>query len=126
MLVSYVNPIGIFAALDLASGLSGTKVLPFDAGSWVQTLLVVGLPLTSLIARYTGQSSDVQCRRVSFFANGPILEIKTGETSLRSPMGRSFAATIEADDEDLRDDVRYRSAREGDLEAGIHIKPDFR
>ncbi|KAK8076493.1 hypothetical protein PG994_003765 [Apiospora phragmitis] len=62
----------IFAGLDIAAGLSGTRVLPFDAGSWVQTFVVVGLPLIGLIARYRGPSSRNPSRRISLFANVPM------------------------------------------------------
>ncbi|KAK6851724.1 pheromone receptor 2 protein [Apiospora arundinis] len=62
----------VFAGLDIAASLSGTRVLPFDAGSWVQTFVVVGLPLIGLIARYRGPSSHNPSRRISLFANMPM------------------------------------------------------
>ncbi|KAK8123548.1 pheromone alpha factor receptor [Apiospora kogelbergensis] len=62
----------VFAGLDIAASLSGTRVLPFDAGSWVQTFVVVGLPLIGLIARYRGPSSRNPSRRISLFANMPM------------------------------------------------------
>ncbi|RYP20186.1 hypothetical protein DL765_002945 [Monosporascus sp. GIB2] len=44
----------LFAGLDIAAGLGDTKVLPFDAGSWVQTITATGLPLIGLVAHYRG------------------------------------------------------------------------
>ncbi|KAK8015629.1 hypothetical protein PG991_008517 [Apiospora marii] len=62
----------VFAGLDIAAGISGNRVLPFDAGSWVQTFVVVGLPLIGLIARYRGPASQNPSRRISLFANVPM------------------------------------------------------
>ncbi|KAI8623175.1 fungal pheromone mating factor STE2 GPCR-domain-containing protein [Xylariaceae sp. FL1651] len=60
----------LFAGLDIAAGPGNTKVLPFDAGSWVQTLVVNGLPLIGLVAFYRGSEARARDRRVSlFFAN---------------------------------------------------------
>ncbi|KAK8092045.1 hypothetical protein PG997_002406 [Apiospora hydei] len=70
----------VFAGLDIAAGLSGTRVLPFDAGSWVQTFVVVGLPLIGLIARYRGPSSRNPSRRISLFANVPMHNQSHGNT----------------------------------------------
>ncbi|KAI1633349.1 fungal pheromone mating factor STE2 GPCR-domain-containing protein [Biscogniauxia mediterranea] len=61
----------LFAGLDIAAGPGNTKVLPFDAGSWVQTLVATGLPLIGLVAFYRGSDSRTSSRRVSLFANGP-------------------------------------------------------
>ncbi|KAI1389289.1 fungal pheromone mating factor STE2 GPCR-domain-containing protein [Hypoxylon trugodes] len=47
----------LFAGLDVAAGPGNTKVLPFDAGSWVQTLVAAGLPLISIAAHYRGSDS---------------------------------------------------------------------
>lgn len=67
--------IAIFAALDIAAGLAKTRVLPFDAGSWVMTFVVIGLPLIGLIARFRApDSSQRQSRRISLFANLPLHE----------------------------------------------------
>ncbi|RYP67078.1 hypothetical protein DL769_005866 [Monosporascus sp. CRB-8-3] len=50
----------LFAGLDIAADLGDTKVLPFDGGSWVQTITATGLPLIGLVAHYRGDggSSD--------------------------------------------------------------------
>ncbi|KAI1500332.1 fungal pheromone mating factor STE2 GPCR-domain-containing protein [Biscogniauxia marginata] len=61
----------LFAGLDIAAGPGNTRVLPFDAGSWVQTLVATGLPLIGLVAFYRGSDSRTPSRRVSLFANGP-------------------------------------------------------
>ncbi|KAI5921005.1 fungal pheromone mating factor STE2 GPCR-domain-containing protein [Camillea tinctor] len=61
----------LFAGLDIAAGPGNTKVLPFDAGSWVQTLVATGLPLIGLVAFYRGSDSRTSSRRVSLFANAP-------------------------------------------------------
>lgn len=67
--------IAVFAALDIAAGLTNTRVLPFDAGSWVMTFVVIGLPLIGLIARFRApDSSQRQSRRISLFANLPLHE----------------------------------------------------
>ncbi|OTB14974.1 hypothetical protein K445DRAFT_120383 [Daldinia sp. EC12] len=47
----------LFAGLDVAAGPGNTRVLPFDAGSWVQTLVAAGLPLISIAAFYRGSDS---------------------------------------------------------------------
>ncbi|KAI0376900.1 fungal pheromone mating factor STE2 GPCR-domain-containing protein [Hypomontagnella monticulosa] len=47
----------LFAGLDVAAGPGNTRVLPFDAGSWVCTLVAAGLPLTSAAAFYRGSDS---------------------------------------------------------------------
>ncbi|KAI1467783.1 fungal pheromone mating factor STE2 GPCR-domain-containing protein [Daldinia caldariorum] len=47
----------IFAGLDVAAGPGNTRVLPFDAGSWVQTLVAAGLPLISIAAFYRGSDT---------------------------------------------------------------------
>ncbi|XXH03269.1 cross-pathway control WD-repeat protein cpc2 [Hypoxylon texense] len=47
----------LFAGLDIAAGPGNTRVLPFDAGSWVQTLVAAGLPLISIAAFYRGSDS---------------------------------------------------------------------
>ncbi|KAI1761954.1 fungal pheromone mating factor STE2 GPCR-domain-containing protein [Hypoxylon sp. FL1150] len=47
----------LFAGLDIAAGPGNTRVLPFDAGSWVQTLVAAGLPLISIAAHYRGSDS---------------------------------------------------------------------
>ncbi|KAI1091204.1 fungal pheromone mating factor STE2 GPCR-domain-containing protein [Rostrohypoxylon terebratum] len=44
----------LFAGLDVAAGPLNTHVLPFDAGSWVGTLVAAGLPLISVAAFYRG------------------------------------------------------------------------
>jgi pheromone alpha factor receptor len=82
---------GVFAGLDIAAGISGTRVLPFDAGSWVQTLLVVGLPLVGLTARYRGPVSQQLSRRMSHFVNGPVPILITEDTTLGSNSFRRSA-----------------------------------
>ncbi|RYO78486.1 hypothetical protein DL766_002433 [Monosporascus sp. MC13-8B] len=53
----------LFAGLDIAAGLGDTKILPFDAGSWVQTITATGLPLIGLVAHYRGGGcSDYRSR----------------------------------------------------------------
>ncbi|KAI2602570.1 fungal pheromone mating factor STE2 GPCR-domain-containing protein [Hypoxylon sp. NC1633] len=47
----------LFAGLDIAAGPGNTRILPFDAGSWVQTLVAAGLPLISIAAFYRGSDS---------------------------------------------------------------------
>ncbi|KAI1655424.1 fungal pheromone mating factor STE2 GPCR-domain-containing protein [Daldinia decipiens] len=47
----------LFAGLDVAAGPGNTRVLPYDAGSWVQTLVAAGLPLISIAAFYRGSDS---------------------------------------------------------------------
>ncbi|XDG04710.1 hypothetical protein ABKA04_004325 [Annulohypoxylon sp. FPYF3050] len=47
----------LFAGLDVAAGPLNTHVLPFDAGSWVGTLVAAGLPLISVAAFYRGSDS---------------------------------------------------------------------
>lgn len=47
----------LFAGLDIAAGPGNTRVLPFDAGSWVGTLVAAGLPLISVAAVYRGSDS---------------------------------------------------------------------
>ncbi|KAK7960931.1 hypothetical protein PG996_011573 [Apiospora saccharicola] len=91
----------VFAGLDIAAGLSGTRVLPFDAGSWVQTFVVVGLPLIGLIARYRGPSSQNPSRRISLFANVPMHHRPHGNTKSHNDdeyedsVPRSFMVTDE-------------------------------
>lgn len=133
-------PPGIFAGLDVASGLSGSRVLPFDAGSWVMTLVVIGLPLTALIARYRGPTSaspsNQASHRLSLFANGPLHILKpqtsgADNITLDSPTGESFMGS--------RDATRANSIMSGrkpcyfnkppaprsdDLEMGIQVRKD--
>ncbi|KAI1331629.1 fungal pheromone mating factor STE2 GPCR-domain-containing protein [Xylariaceae sp. FL0255] len=61
----------LFAGLDIAAGPANTKVLPFDAGSWVQTLVAAGLPMISLVAFYRGSDARARSdlRRISLFAS---------------------------------------------------------
>ncbi|KAK6065003.1 pheromone receptor 2 [Seiridium cupressi] len=70
----------IFAGLDVASGFSGWHILPFDAGSWAMTLVVIGLPLIALIARYTGPgsgpSSHQTSHQFSLFGSAPVQMLK--------------------------------------------------
>ncbi|KAI0142157.1 fungal pheromone mating factor STE2 GPCR-domain-containing protein [Pestalotiopsis sp. NC0098] len=130
----------IFAGLDVASGLSGSRVLPFDAGSWVMTLVVIGLPLTALIARYRGPTSaspsNQASHRLSLFANGPLHILKpqtsgADDITLDSPTGESFMGS--------RDATRANSIMSGrkpcyfnkppaprsdDLEMGIQVRKD--
>ncbi|KAI1455572.1 fungal pheromone mating factor STE2 GPCR-domain-containing protein [Annulohypoxylon moriforme] len=47
----------LFAGLDIAAGPLNTHVLPFDAGSWVGTIVAAGLPLISVAAFYRGSDS---------------------------------------------------------------------
>ncbi|KAI0880696.1 fungal pheromone mating factor STE2 GPCR-domain-containing protein [Annulohypoxylon maeteangense] len=47
----------LFAGLDVAAGPLNTHVLPFDAGSWVGTIVAAGLPLISVAAFYRGSDS---------------------------------------------------------------------
>ncbi|KAI1372598.1 fungal pheromone mating factor STE2 GPCR-domain-containing protein [Hypoxylon crocopeplum] len=47
----------LFAGLDIAAGPGNARVLPFDAGSWVHTLVAAGLPLISIAAFYRGSDS---------------------------------------------------------------------
>ncbi|KAI0018669.1 fungal pheromone mating factor STE2 GPCR-domain-containing protein [Xylariomycetidae sp. FL0641] len=106
---------GLFAGLDIAAGPGNTKVLPFDAGSWVQTLVVTGLPLISLVAYHRGSDSRVSSRRISLFANGLIRDSKAEETTLGglSHGAGSFVARVEA--ETMRSPTCKSDA---DLEAG--------
>ncbi|KAF7541849.1 hypothetical protein G7054_g309 [Neopestalotiopsis clavispora] len=133
----------IFAGLDVASGLNGSHVLPFDAGSWVMTLVVIGLPLTTLIAKYRGRRratpSNQASHRLSLFANGPLHILKpqgsgADNITLDSPTGDSFIAS--------RDATRANSIMSGrkgpsyfsrhppplpqseDLEMGIQVRKD--
>ncbi|KAI1770629.1 hypothetical protein F4818DRAFT_432161 [Hypoxylon cercidicola] len=48
----------LFAGLDIAAKPGNAQVLPFDAGSWVQTLVAAGLPLISIAAFYRGSDSE--------------------------------------------------------------------
>lgn len=127
----------------MASGLSGSHVLPFDAGSWVMTLVVIGLPLTTLIAKYRGPTSatpsNQASHRLSLFANGPLHILKPQSSgadniTLDSPTGDSFMAS--------RDATRANSIMSGrkgpsyfsrhppplpqseDLEMGIQVRKD--
>ncbi|KAI1262632.1 fungal pheromone mating factor STE2 GPCR-domain-containing protein [Xylariaceae sp. FL1019] len=101
----------LFAGLDIAAGPGRTKILPFDAGSWVQTLVASGLPLIGLVAFYRGSEARARDRRVSFFvnANGHILDSRQRDsTTLRDgsltqsfqPVGRRISSlddrTVEA------------------------------
>ncbi|KAI0473039.1 fungal pheromone mating factor STE2 GPCR-domain-containing protein [Xylariaceae sp. FL0804] len=76
----------LFAGLDIAAGPGKNKILPFDAGSWVQTLVVTGLPLISLVAFYRGSDANLHRRRVSLFAHGggpsPLDSSRAGGTTL--------------------------------------------
>ncbi|KAI1104396.1 fungal pheromone mating factor STE2 GPCR-domain-containing protein [Jackrogersella minutella] len=47
----------LFAGLDIAAGPGNNHILPFDAGSWVGTLVTAGLPLISVAAFYRGSDS---------------------------------------------------------------------
>ena len=60
----------LFAGLDIAAGLGNNRVLPFDAGSWVQTLTVSGLPLIGIVAYHRGVNTRSSSRAVSLFAAG--------------------------------------------------------
>ncbi|KAI0596192.1 fungal pheromone mating factor STE2 GPCR-domain-containing protein [Biscogniauxia sp. FL1348] len=74
----------LFAGLDIAAGPGNTKVLPFDAGSWVQTLVAIGLPLIGLVAFYRGSDSRASSRRVSLFANDPFRGDLSSKTEVAS------------------------------------------
>ena len=96
------NKTGLFAGLDIAAGLGNNRVLPFDAGSWVQTLTVTGLPLISLVAYHRGVNLRSSSRAVSLFAaahppddgrgNG---EIEGGSGGVGSAGGRSWNRDVE-------------------------------
>ncbi len=60
--------LGLFAGLDIAAGIGNNRVLPFDAGSWVQTLTVTGLPLIGLVAHHRGANSRSSSHAISLFA----------------------------------------------------------
>ncbi|KAI0146238.1 fungal pheromone mating factor STE2 GPCR-domain-containing protein [Xylariaceae sp. FL1272] len=76
----------LFAGLDIAAGPGHMRILPFDAGSWVQTLVASGLPLIGLVAFYRGSEARARDRRVSFFVNldGQIIDSRQRDsTTLR-------------------------------------------
>ncbi|KAI0121011.1 fungal pheromone mating factor STE2 GPCR-domain-containing protein [Xylariales sp. AK1849] len=124
----------LFAGLDIAAGLSGTKVLPFDAGSWVMTLVVIGLPLTGLIARYRGPVTlRYPSRRLSHFANGPIHDPKprrsqADNTTFGSPLAGSFIASAGVTRNGTMnacervDSADHSDRGDNDLEAGIQVR----
>jgi pheromone alpha factor receptor len=132
-----IMTIGVFAGLDVAASISGTRVLPFDAGSWVETLVVVGLPLTGLIAKYRGPSSRDPSQSHSAFAISPLKYIKptasrAGETTLVSPVAESFMASLEGarkgstrSREQTGDAVASSDGGEEDPELGIHVQRDI-
>jgi pheromone alpha factor receptor len=78
----------LFAGLDIAAGIGDNRVLPFDAGSWVQTITVSGMPLIGLVAFYRGSNSRLPSRKVSLFAHGPFPSNNTDEATLGG--GASF------------------------------------
>ncbi|ETS84185.1 hypothetical protein PFICI_02210 [Pestalotiopsis fici W106-1] len=133
----------LFAGVDVASGLSGSHVLPFDAGSWVMTLVVIGLPLTALIAKYRGPTStspsNQASHRLSLFANGPMHVLKPHHSgaadniTLDSPTGDSFMASRDATRANSimsgRKAPSYFSRNPGpshneDMEMGIQVRKD--
>ncbi|KAI1336515.1 fungal pheromone mating factor STE2 GPCR-domain-containing protein [Xylariaceae sp. FL0016] len=135
----------LFAGLDIAAGPGNTKVLPFDAGSWVQTLVVSGMPLISLVAFYRGSDSRNRSRRVSLFAHGQLPDSKMDDSTLgdSSNPGGSFAAGNDVfalrptprtrariSDEEMGSEEGLRSERERAAEVhentSISMKPDDR
>ncbi|KAI1408356.1 fungal pheromone mating factor STE2 GPCR-domain-containing protein [Hypoxylon sp. FL1857] len=58
----------LFAGLDIAAGPGNTRVLPFDAGSWVGTIVAAGLPLISVAAYYRGSDAGASRLRRSYQA----------------------------------------------------------
>ncbi|KAH8200802.1 hypothetical protein TruAng_005039 [Truncatella angustata] len=133
----------IFAGLDVAANLSGTRILPFDAGSWVMTLVVIGLPLISLIARYRGPASTTPSNRAShrfsIFTNSPFNQMYKArtsqgeETAFDSPSGGSFMASAEPAGKTSMRYGRMGSSRferiesrgrSADVELGIQVRRD--
>ncbi|KAM0816043.1 putative Fungal pheromone mating factor STE2 GPCR-domain-containing protein [Seiridium cardinale] len=133
----------IFAGLDVASGFSGWRILPFDAGSWAMTLVVIGLPLIALSARYTGPgsapSSHQPSHQFSLFGSAPVQTFKPhtslAENTIDSRTAGSFmasAATTRANS--VRSGRRgpyhgYRRHSFGggtsDVELGIQVRQDI-
>lgn len=120
----------------MAAGVGGNRVLPFDAGSWVMTLVVIGLPIIGLIATHRGPASRQQSQRFSLFMNGAGNDTKPRAsqvegTTLGSPIARSFAASGEAGRKGSTRSQEQGSARpwpgerELDLELGIQIRRDI-
>ncbi|CAJ2503337.1 Uu.00g107310.m01.CDS01 [Anthostomella pinea] len=101
----------LFAGLDIAAGPGNTKVLPFDAGSWVQTLVVSGLPLIGLVAFYRGSDSQLHSRHVSLFARGVFRDSKAEDTTL-ADISNPAASFV------------FRTEAGTDLEQGIQVRKD--
>ncbi|KAI1136271.1 fungal pheromone mating factor STE2 GPCR-domain-containing protein [Hypoxylon sp. FL0543] len=93
----------LFAGLDIAAGPGNTRVLPFDAGSWVGTIVVAGLPLISVAAFYRGSDSGNSQLRRSYQARWTSRRMKnkranrgssslfaSDETALPFPSSSSF------------------------------------
>ncbi|KAI8964287.1 fungal pheromone mating factor STE2 GPCR-domain-containing protein [Daldinia sp. FL1419] len=107
----------LFAGLDVAAGPGNTRVLPFDAGSWVQTLVAAGLPLISIAAFYRGSDSTGSRFRRSYKKSIRRDRRKGYRKSLSSfalPSSSPFShqsRTLSKPDEDLEalDDSIYRS-----------------
>ncbi|KAI1642802.1 fungal pheromone mating factor STE2 GPCR-domain-containing protein [Daldinia loculata] len=132
----------LFAGLDVAAGPGNTRVLPFDAGSWVQTLVAAGLPLISIAAFYRGSDSAGSSFRRSnrgsrrnlnrrkshrtsspFFATGNGMPSFALPSSLFSQQSRTLSKTDE--DSETLDSSMHWSPRipvgggnDDDLEAG--------
>lgn len=77
-------------------------MLPFDAGSWVQTLTAAGLPLIGLVAHHRGSNSRNSSRAVSLFfakqegAQAPATTTQTDEAALTSFRRRSSGSSATA------------------------------
>ncbi|OTB02754.1 hypothetical protein M426DRAFT_24364 [Hypoxylon sp. CI-4A] len=80
----------LFAGLDVAAGPGNTRVLPFDAGSWVLTLVAAGLPLISIAAFYRGSDAGSSRPRRSYQGRWPSQE--RGGRGNRHPVS-SFLAS---------------------------------
>ncbi|OTA70791.1 hypothetical protein K449DRAFT_393763 [Hypoxylon sp. EC38] len=129
----------LFAGLDIAAGPGNTRVLPFDAGSWVGTLVAAGLPLISVAAFYRGSDSgNSRARRSvqrwssqvrgSHKANrGSSCFFASDETAIPFPSSSSFQQHVhtnskieDVDTVSLEGSIRRLSPRAAsdDIEAG--------
>lgn len=80
----------------MAAGIHGSRIVPFSASSWVETLVVIGLPLIGLIALYRGEDSQRESRRVSVLPLGPIDAgpADAGTPASPNPPFASYSASV--------------------------------
>ncbi|KAI0842357.1 fungal pheromone mating factor STE2 GPCR-domain-containing protein [Hypoxylon sp. FL0890] len=108
----------LFAGLDIAAGPGNTRVLPFDAGSWVGTIVAAGLPLISVAAFYRGSDSGNSRVRQSYRARwsnqrmgsnrvnrGSSSLFASDDTALPFPSSRSFHQHIRTNSKTKTEDT---------------------